>query len=504
MAGLLGCEASEIVLTSGGSEANNHALKGIFFARQAPTPHIITTEIEHAAIINPCRFLERLGAQVTYLPVDEFGRVDPDDVRRAITPRTVLISVMHANNEVGTIQPVAEIGRMAREHEIVFHTDAAQSVGKIPANVRDLGVDLLSVAGHKLYGPKGVGALYVRSGLKLEPLVHGAGHESGRRAGTENILLDVGLGAACELAASYLGANSIRELRDQFWADLVNAFGDRVVLNGHPVERLPNTLNVSFRGKAGADILHSLDGVAAVHRIRMSFRFGDAFPGIEGDAGLTRDWNGRDTVQPWQNDYPRRKSARSSIDCNGTANANSSSLEARYGRSLGIHGRRPYGVGARSAGYPGVPAATDLCSGVRRRFDRLAGITRPCSEVAGMALLSHLDVRGIVRSDGDRDHRSHNWRAVRRPDRGAVSDALGVELIVGLTSAGRISSELPLPCVVVASSAVRDEGTSFHYLPPGDIVECPTAIAGYLQQELGATGWAARTGEGMDHRCAIP
>jgi len=263
VASVLGCEASEIVFTSGGSEANNHALKGIFFATQVAQPHIITTEVEHPAIINPCRFLERLGAKVTYLPVDHVGRVDPEDVRHALLPGTILISVMHANNEVGTIQPIAEIGHIAREHEVVFHTDAAQSVGKIPTKVRDLGVDLLSVAGHKLYGPKGVGALYVRAGIHLEPLVHGAGHESGRRAGTENVLLDVGLGAACELAESLPNSQSIKALRDHFWSLLTKEFGDRVVLNGHPVERLPNTLNVGFRGKAGADILHALEGVAA-------------------------------------------------------------------------------------------------------------------------------------------------------------------------------------------------------------------------------------------------
>src|SRR5262249_38070690 len=155
-----------------------HALKGVFFARRSADPHIITTQVEHPAILNPCRFLERLGAQVTFLAVDGFGRVDPDDVRRAVRAETVLISVMHANNEVGTIQPIAEISRIAREHGIPFHTDAAQSVGKIPTKVRELGVDLLSVAGHKLYGPKGIGALYIRNGLRVEPLVHGAGHEA--------------------------------------------------------------------------------------------------------------------------------------------------------------------------------------------------------------------------------------------------------------------------------------------------------------------------------------
>lgn len=263
VAGLLGCEASEVVFTSGGSEANNHALKGVFFATHAAQPHIITTQVEHPAIINPCRFLERLGATVSYLPVDHYGRVDPDDVRRALTPGTILISVMHANNEVGTIQPIEEIGRIARERGIVFHTDAAQSVGKIPAKVRDLGVDLLSVAGHKLYAPKGVGALYVRTGIQLEPLIHGAGHESGRRAGTENILLDVGLGAACRLAESLQQTQPTPALRDHFWSLLTAEFGERVVLNGHPVHRLPNTLNVGFRGKYGSEILHELDGVAA-------------------------------------------------------------------------------------------------------------------------------------------------------------------------------------------------------------------------------------------------
>ena len=200
VAALLACRPNEIVFTSGGSESNNYALKGVFFAKGQAKVHFITTQVEHPAIINPCRFLERLGATVSYLPVDGFGRVDPDDVRRAITPETILISVMHANNEVGTIQPIPDIARIAHEHEILFHTDAAQSVGKIATHTGELGVDLLSVAGHKLYGPKGVGALFVRESVRLEPLIHGAGHELGRRAGTENILLDVGLGTACATA----------------------------------------------------------------------------------------------------------------------------------------------------------------------------------------------------------------------------------------------------------------------------------------------------------------
>jgi len=263
VAALLRCSPEEVVFTGGGSESNNHVLKGAFFAQGGRGGHIITTQVEHPAILNPCRFLERLGASVTYLPVDRFGRVDPDDVRHALTPRTILISVMHANNEVGTLQPVPEIARIARERGILSHTDAAQSAGKIPVQVDELGVDLLSLAGHKLYAPKGVGVLYIRKGVRLEPLIHGAGHESGRRAGTENILLNVALGAACELAQSWLGMQSIRQLRDLFWELLQTKFGKQVVLNGHPTERLPNTLNVSFVGKIGSTILSGLDGVAA-------------------------------------------------------------------------------------------------------------------------------------------------------------------------------------------------------------------------------------------------
>jgi cysteine desulfurase len=263
VAALLGCDADEVVFTSGGSEANNHAIKGAFFATRIERPHLITTQVEHPAVVNPCRFLERLGATITYVPVDAFGRVDPDDVRRAVTPDTIVISVMHANNEVGTIQPIADIGRIARDHGILLHTDAAQSVGKIRTKVSELGVDLLSVAGHKLYGPKGVGALYVRAGVQLEPLIHGAGHETGRRAGTENVLLNVGLGAACELAESWIPLHSVQKLRDLFWRRLSEEFGHDVVLNGHPTDRLPNTLNVSFPAKVGTEILHSLRGVAA-------------------------------------------------------------------------------------------------------------------------------------------------------------------------------------------------------------------------------------------------
>ena len=263
VAALLGCEADEIVFTSGGSEANNLALKGVFFALRDRGDHVITTRVEHPAIIEPCRFLERLGAQVSTLPVDGTGRIDPDDLRREITPRTVLFSIMHANNEVGTIQPIEECARIARAHGVLFHTDAAQSVGKIPTGVNDLGVDLLSIAGHKAYAPKGVGALFVRREALLEPLIHGAGHERGRRAGTESALLAVGLGKACELARDLAPMIRVRALRDRFWHALQEQFGARVVLNGNPAHRLPNTLNVSFVGEVGAEILARLDGIAA-------------------------------------------------------------------------------------------------------------------------------------------------------------------------------------------------------------------------------------------------
>jgi cysteine desulfurase len=263
VAALLACSADEIVFTSGGSEANNLAIKGVFFAARGRGNHIVTSGIEHPATTAPCRFLERFGAEVTYLPVDGTGRINPDDVREAITDRTVLVTIMHANNEVGTIQPIEEIARIARDRGVLMHTDAAQSVGKIPTKVDDLGVDLLSVAGHKLYAPKGVGALYVRRGVVLESLIHGAGHECGRRAGTESAFLATGLGAACALAMSGDRNHDIRLLRDRLWSELRAAFGDHVVLNGHPTLRLPNTLNVSFIGRIGADILARLDGVAA-------------------------------------------------------------------------------------------------------------------------------------------------------------------------------------------------------------------------------------------------
>ncbi len=263
IADLLGCSSPEVVLTSGGSEANNLAIKGSFFAQENRAAHIVTTQIEHPSVLSPLSFLAREGARITYLPVDSAGLVDPEDLRHALSRDTVLVSIMHANNETGTIQPIEACARIARERGILFHTDAAQSVGKMSTAVDNLGVDLLSVAGHKLYAPKGVGVLYVRSGTRLEPLIHGAAHEVGRRAGTESAILAAALGAACLLARDSGPWEAVRGLRDEFWTNLKESCGERVVRNGDLKRCLPNTLNVSFLGCVGADVLAALDGVAA-------------------------------------------------------------------------------------------------------------------------------------------------------------------------------------------------------------------------------------------------
>ena len=263
VAALLGCDPDEVVFTGGGSEADNHALVGVALAHRERGNHLITTQIEHPAVLETCRYLERrLGFRVTYLSVDEQGQVEPAAVEAAITPRTLLVSVMHANNETGVLQPVAAVAAIARRHGVLVHTDAAQSVGKVPVDVAALGVDLLAVAGHKLYAPKGVGVLYVRRGTVLDPLVHGAEHEGGRRAGTENVAGIVGLGAACAVAQARLPADLPRltALRDRLEEALAVADWKR---NGHPTERLPNTLNVSLTGAVGEDVLQSAPTVAA-------------------------------------------------------------------------------------------------------------------------------------------------------------------------------------------------------------------------------------------------
>jgi cysteine desulfurase len=271
VADLLGAQPDEILFTSGGSEASNHALKGTVFAklrgifgRWARDAHIITSAIEHPATLQPCEFLKRLGCRVTVVRVNRLGMVDPEAIRKAIDRKTTLISIMHANNEVGTVQPIREIAALAHEQGVLVHTDAAQSIGKIPVNVKELGVDLLSLAGHKVYAPKGVGVLYVRQGVNLEPLIHGAGHESGRRAGTENVPYVVALGAACALAQKSLpqATERLRNLRDRLWERLQEVFR-RVVLNGHPEHRLPNTLNVSVLGCIGENLLEQVPEIAA-------------------------------------------------------------------------------------------------------------------------------------------------------------------------------------------------------------------------------------------------
>ncbi|MEH7502159.1 cysteine desulfurase family protein [Neobacillus drentensis] len=263
VAEVIACSPREIIFTSGGSEANNLALKGFYFKNRHKGNHIITSKIEHPAIINPCKFLEQIGAKVTFVDVDRYGKVPLDEIKNAITKETILISIMHSNNETGTLQPIKEIGLIAETHGIAFHTDASQSIGKVPVNVNDLKVDMLTIAGHKLYAPKGIGALFIREGIQLEPLIHGAGHEFGLRAGTENTLLAVGLGKACEIAKQQVGNPQIKDLTDYFWSQLKDAFGDQVVLNGHPKDRLPNTLNVSFVRKIGQDLLSAIPNLAA-------------------------------------------------------------------------------------------------------------------------------------------------------------------------------------------------------------------------------------------------
>ncbi len=267
VATLIGSSPEEITFTSGGSEADNQAIIGTALANTDRGRHIITSRIEHPAVTGTCRYLEeKLGFQVTYLPVNGYGLVDAADVRRAISEETVLITIMHANNEVGTIEPIEEIGEAARERGVLLHTDAAQSCGKIGVDVNRLKVDLLTIAGHKLYAPKGIGVLYIRRGSRIDPYIHGAGQESGRRAGTENVPYMVGLGTACEIAGESLPATgkTLSYLRDRLQAGLEAGLGkDRVRLNGHPEKRLPNTLNMSLRGVVGEELLGAIPEIAA-------------------------------------------------------------------------------------------------------------------------------------------------------------------------------------------------------------------------------------------------
>jgi cysteine desulfurase len=267
VAGLVGSASEEITFTSGGSESDNQAIIGTALANIDKGKHIITSRIEHPAVTNTCRYLEeKLGFRVTYLPVDGYGLVSVEDVRKAISDDTILITIMHANNEVGTIESIEEIGEAARERGIMLHTDAAQSVGKIRVDVNQLKVDLLTIAGHKLYAPKGIGALYIRKGTRIDPYIHGAGQESGRRAGTENVPYMVGLGAACGIVGKSLpdGEKKTRHLRERLQAGLEKGLGkERVQLNGHPEKRLPNTLNVSIKGVVGEELLGRIPEIAA-------------------------------------------------------------------------------------------------------------------------------------------------------------------------------------------------------------------------------------------------
>jgi cysteine desulfurase len=267
VADLIGAHPDEIVFTGGGTEATNHALKGLAFApgRPAARRQIAYSAVEHPATVTAAESLRRFGFDTVVIPVDRHGVIDLDALDRALSDATLLASVMHANNETGTVEPVARVSGAARRAGALVHVDAAQSAGKIPVDVNTLGADLLTLAGHKLYAPKGVGALYVRRGVALESLIHGASQESGRRAGTENVPYMVGLGAACRIAGEKLAVTAARTsaLRNRLWARLAAGLGERVVLNGHPEERLPNTVNASFVGLIGAELLAAVPEIAA-------------------------------------------------------------------------------------------------------------------------------------------------------------------------------------------------------------------------------------------------
>ena len=260
IAAAIGAQPQEIYFTAGGSESDNWVLKGTAFARKAKGNHIITTAIEHHAVLHTCKWLEKQGFNVTYLPVDEYGLVDPAEVEKAITDQTILISVMAANNEIGTVEPIKEIGAIARAHKIPFHTDAVQAIGAIPINVDEMNIDMLSMSGHKFHGPKGIGVLYVRKGIRLDTLIQGGAQERGQRAGTENLAGIIGIGKAIELATAHLEENAARmtALRDKLINGILTAVPD-TRLNGHPTKRLPNNCNVSIRYIEGEAMLLRLD-----------------------------------------------------------------------------------------------------------------------------------------------------------------------------------------------------------------------------------------------------
>ncbi len=266
VAQLLHCQSSEVIFTGCGSESDTLAIRGAALMARNRGNHIITQVTEHPAVLNVCKSLEGLhDFRITYLPVDAQGRVHSEDVEAAITDQTVLVTIMHANNETGTLQPISEIAAIAHRHNILMHTDASQSVGKIPTRVDELGVDMLTVAGHKLYAPKGIGALYVRAGLQLEPAIYGGGQEHGRRAGTENVAYMVGLGVACTLAYEQLTTSQkhVQRLRDLLQQRLERQLPGSVHLNGHLTERLPNTLNISVNDVVGEEVLAATPEIAS-------------------------------------------------------------------------------------------------------------------------------------------------------------------------------------------------------------------------------------------------
>jgi len=313
VAGLLNAKPDEIVFTSGGTESNNYAIRGAALAATQRGRHIITSQIEHPAVTEVCRQLETEGFEVTWLPVDGDGLVHVDEVEAAIRPDTILITLMHANNEVGTIQPIQAVGEIARGRGIIFHTDAAQSAGKIPTDVHELGVDLVTIAGHKLYAPKGIGALYIREGIALHPLIQGAGQEGGRRPGTENVLEIIGLGEACEVARRNLVMNMarMRESRDELEQGLRERIAD-VRVNGHPERRLPNTLSISIRGVNANEILAAIEPYVAASAGAACHSGEVQISHVLRAMGVPVDW-ARGTLRLSTGRYTTREEAREAV-----------------------------------------------------------------------------------------------------------------------------------------------------------------------------------------------
>lgn len=263
LADLLNADAGEVNFTGTGSEANNTVIKGVANKYGYKGKHIVASLIEHPSVIEPLRFLEKDGFDITYVPVDSKGSVKVSDIENALRKDTILVTIMHSNNEVGTLQPIKEIGSLCRQHNILFHSDASQSIGKVPVDVKNIQVDFLTIAGHKLYAPKGIGALYIRNGISIEPLIHGAKQEHGQRAGTENVPYIVGLGKAAELAQKYLLSNTLFEFKEYFYNQMNDSFGNKITLNGDFKNSLPNTINISFINKKGADILAKVPEILA-------------------------------------------------------------------------------------------------------------------------------------------------------------------------------------------------------------------------------------------------